>query len=94
MDNYKAVVARMARVPAYRRAFRLAFKNEGITIDTIAKAIASFERTQLSANSPFDRFIAGDSSAITEAQKRGWELFSGKAKCIECHTYELSPSSS
>jgi cytochrome c peroxidase len=87
MGSYDAVVARLVAIPQYRRAFRLAFKSEGITIDTIAKAIATYERTQLSGNSPFDRFITGNNNAITEAQKRGWLLFKGKARCIECHTY-------
>jgi cytochrome c peroxidase len=55
-----------------------------------SKAIAAFERTQLSGNSPFDRFIAGDKSAITKAQKRGWQLFKDKAKCIECHSFSAA----
>jgi cytochrome c peroxidase len=87
MGSYDAVVARLVAIPQYRMAFRLAFKNDGITIDTIAKAIATYERTLLSGNSPFDRFITGNNDAITEAQKRGWLLFKGKARCIECHTY-------
>lgn len=91
MPNFDVVVARVSAVPEYRRGFRRAFKGEGITIETIAKAIASYERTRLSGNSPFDRFIAGDGDAITEAQKRGWELFRGKAQCVTCHAY--SPSS-
>jgi len=89
MGSYDAVVARLAAIPQYRRAFRLAFEKEGLTIDTITKAIASFERTQLSGNSPFDRFITGTHDAITEAQKRGWLLFQGRAKCIECHNYSM-----
>ncbi len=76
MGSYDAVVARLIAIPRYRRAFRLTFKNEGITIDTTAKAIATYERTLLSGNSPFDRFITGNNHAITEAQKRGWLLFS------------------
>ena len=87
MGSDDAVVARLVAIPQYRRAFRLAFKKEGITIDTIAKAIATYERTRLSGNSPFDRFITGNNNAIAEAQQRGWVLFKGKARCIECHTY-------
>src|SRR5882724_13034026 len=83
MGSEKAAVARVAAIPKYRSAFRMAFQNEGITIDTIAKAIAAFERTQLSGNSPFDRFITGNPGAISEAQQRGWMLFRGKAQCIE-----------
>lgn len=40
-----------------------------------------------SGNSPFDRFINGNENAITDAQKRGWELFRGKARCIDCHKH-------
>jgi cytochrome c peroxidase len=61
-----------------------------VTIDNIAKAIAAFERTQLSGDSPFDRFIAGDQSAISEAAKRGWDLFNGQARCISCHAWNPS----
>jgi cytochrome c peroxidase len=86
------VTSRLAAIPEYRRQFKQVFNSAGITIDTIAKAIAAYERTLLSGNSPFDRFITGNSNAITDAQKRGWELFKGKAKCIECHTHtETNP---
>src|SRR5260370_18214723 len=92
MGSYDAVVERLVAIPQYRRAFRLAFKNEGITIDTIAKAIATYERTLLFGNSPFDRFITGNNDAITEAQKRGWLLFKSKAQSFECNTYTHSSS--
>jgi len=91
METFDAVVTRIASITDYRRRFKAVFPNEDFTIDTIAKAIAAFERTQLSGNSPFDRFIAGDKSAISDGQRRGWELFQRKAKCITCH--EFKPSS-
>lgn len=87
MGSYDLVVTRVSAISGYRKTFRRVFPRDGITIETIAKAIAAYERTQLSGNSQFDRFIDGDESAITEAQKRGWKLFSGKAKCIECHSF-------
>jgi cytochrome c peroxidase len=87
MGRNDEVVARVSALPEYRQRFQRAFGREGITIDTIVKAIAAYERTQLSANSPFDRFISGNTNAITDAQRRGWELFKGKAKCIECHSF-------
>jgi cytochrome c peroxidase len=89
MQDYDAVVARVASVTDYVQRFRRVFKSE-VTIDTIVKAIAAYERTQLSGNSPFDRFIAGDPNAITSAQKRGWKLFRSKAQCIQCHAFSLS----
>ncbi len=51
----------------------------------LLRAIASYERTQLSFDSPFDHFIAGDTSAIDDAAKRGWELFNSRGGCNKCH---------
>lgn len=92
MKDHNAVVAKVKTLSEYKPLFDKAFGNEGITIDTIAKAIASFERTQLSGNSPFDRFIGGEKNAISEAAKRGWDLFNNQARCISCHAFnESSP---
>lgn len=90
LAGYDAAVHRVSSLPEYKKQFKQVFGGEGITIDTIAKAIAAYERTLVSNNSPFDRFIAGDSNAVSESQKRGWELFKGKARCITCH--EVRPS--
>ncbi|HEX6043323.1 MAG TPA: cytochrome c peroxidase [Pyrinomonadaceae bacterium] len=87
MTGDASVVSRLAAVPEYRKRFGEVFREQEITIENIAKAIAAYERTLLSANSAFDRFIAGNASALTESQKRGWKLFKGKAKCIECHAF-------
>jgi len=92
MGSEEELTNRLAAIPEYRRQFRLVFKSEGITIDTIAKAIAAYERTLLSGNSPFDRFITGNREALTDPQKRGWELFKGKARCIQCHTHSQDHS--
>src|SRR4029453_13491718 len=51
----------------------------------LVRAIASYERTLVSFNSPFDRFIAGNKNSIDDAAKRGWELFNTKARCNKCH---------
>jgi cytochrome c peroxidase len=90
MKDHAMVVGKVRELAEYKPLFAAAFGNEGINIDTIAKAIASFERTQLSGNSPFDRFIAGDGKAISESAKRGWELFNGQARCISCHAFNTS----
>lgn len=90
MDSKLGLVSRVSSIPEYRRRFKQVFNSKNIDFESIAKAIAAYERTLLSGNSPFDRFIMGDSSAITPAQLRGWELFKGKAKCIDCHVYSLS----
>ncbi|RMG53901.1 MAG: cytochrome-c peroxidase [Acidobacteria bacterium] len=92
MPSHDAVVAKIKQIPEYVKRFREVFGGtEPITIDHIVQAIAAFERTQLSGDAPFDRFIAGDEKAISAAAKRGWELFKGKARCITCH--EFNPSS-
>ncbi len=90
MKDHDAVVARVKSIPEYAPKFAAVFGNDGITIDTVAKAIAAFERTQLSGNAPFDRFMAGNAAAISESAKRGWELFNGKARCISCHAWNPS----
>ncbi len=87
MGDDASVVSRLSAIPEYRKRFAQVFGKRGISIDTITKAIAAYERTLLSGNSAFDRFIAGDTTALTEAQKRGWKLFNEKAKCIECHSF-------
>jgi cytochrome c peroxidase len=75
----------------YRQRFREVFGvgADAITMDHIAKAIATFERTQVSGNSPFDRFrYGGDTDAISESAKRGLQVFRNKGRCVDCHTIE------
>ena len=89
MPSHEAVVNVVQQIPSYREQFQLVFKSP-VTINLIAKAIAAFERTQLSGDSPFDRFIDGDKTAISEAARRGWELFQKKARCHICHEFKDS----
>ena len=51
----------------------------------LLRAIAAYERTLVSFDSPFDRFIAGDKNAIDDSAKRGWELFNSRGRCNKCH---------
>ena len=77
--------------PGYKVAFLSVFgaSDQQLTIDHVAKAIASFERTLVSGNSPFDRFyFKGDSNALTDAQARGFEVFIGQGRCVSCHSIE------
>ena len=74
MEMGSKLTQRLSAIPEYRQQF-CAFGKESLTLDSIAKAIATYERTLLSANSRFDSFITGSSFAITDAQKRGWGVF-------------------
>jgi cytochrome c peroxidase len=87
MTDRRAVVARLEADADYPRLFAEVFGRAGLTVENAARALAAFERTQFSGDSPFDRFVAGDAGALTEAQHRGWLLFRGKARCITCHAF-------
>jgi cytochrome c peroxidase len=76
---------RVRSISGYEPLFEQAYTSEGISAATIAKAIASFERTVVSADSPFDRWQQGDEHAVSESAKRGFALFTGKARCSLCH---------
>lgn len=82
--NLDATVARLAAIPEYERAFRTVF-GRPINGSDLVRAIASYERSQFSFDSPFDHFIAGDKNAISDSARRGWELFNTKARCNKCH---------
>jgi cytochrome c peroxidase len=79
-----SAVARIAAIPEYRNRFRRVFGQQPNGPDLL-RAIASYERSQLSFDSPFDHFMAGDSSAIDASAKRGWVLFNTRARCNKCH---------
>jgi cytochrome c peroxidase len=83
-SSLDAAVAQIAAVEEYQKAFRNVFGRPPNSPDLL-RAIASYERTQLSFDSPFDHFIAGDKNAIDESAKRGWELFNNQARCNKCH---------
>ena len=82
--NLDAAVAQIASVEDYQQAFQRVFNRPPNGPDLL-RAIASYERTQLSFDSPFDHFIAGDKNAIDDSAKRGWELFNTQARCNKCH---------
>jgi cytochrome c peroxidase len=88
-DSKKAhatCIERLKGVKEYRERFKKVFGTDDFTIDHVAMAIATFERTVLSGNSAFDKFKAGDSKALTESQQRGMKIFfSNNARCDSCH---------
>jgi cytochrome c peroxidase len=79
------LLTRLKGVEGYRPIFEKAYPGEGITAQTIAKAIASYERTLVTSDSPFDLWQKGDARAMSAAARRGFELFKGKANCVACH---------
>jgi cytochrome c peroxidase len=72
-------------VPAYVDLFREVFGDDDVTRERIAMALAAFERTLISRNSPLDRFLDGEKNAVSPEARRGMEIFTGKGKCADCH---------
>lgn len=85
MPSHSAVEERVRGVAHYRKAFAEIFgAGEAITIDRIVDAIAAYERTLITTDTPYDRFVRGDPDALTVAQRRGMSLFQSMG-CILCH---------
>lgn len=80
------LVERLKENKEYRYWFQKVFPKQGITPDTIAQAIATYERTIVATYSPFDRWLDGDEAAISDQAKKGFILFNGKARCSACHS--------
>lgn len=79
------LIEELTAVAWYRDAFEKAYPGEGINRNTIAKALASFERTIVSTESPFDRWIDGERTAISQSAQRGFRTFQSKGRCMLCH---------
>lgn len=84
-NTHAAVVSALKGIAGYRTMFAKVFGSGDITIDQVAKAIATFERTVLSGDSAYDRYQAGRKQAMTARQVRGMKVFFDKAKCDQCH---------
>jgi cytochrome c peroxidase len=85
-QNLHGLVAKLEKMDGYRPLFEAAYPGQGITLTTIAKAIATFERTIVSSRAPFDEWLAGKEDAISASAKRGFALFNTKANCAACHS--------
>lgn len=79
-------VKRLNAIADYKAWFTRAFPGRGVSPETIAEALATYERTIVASYAPFDAWIDGDETAISEQAKRGFELFNGKAECAACHS--------
>jgi cytochrome c peroxidase len=87
--SLEGVVHRLQEDPSYRDQFQKAWGTDQISIDMVTKSIASFERTVLSGNSPFDRFYYGkDKNALSASAQRGLKVFQDpkRGNCAVCHT--------
>jgi cytochrome c peroxidase len=88
------LLARLSAIPGYVRAFNAAFGEGDITRRKIELALATYQRSIVPEQSPFDRWLEGDEAAISAAAKRGFDVFKGKAKCTGCHNgFALSDGS-
>ncbi len=87
MTSVGHVINKIKGLEDYQGLFESAFDGETANIQTVGQAIASYERTLVSANSAFDRwYYAKEKDAISEQAKRGFDIFKGKGQCIACHT--------
>jgi cytochrome c peroxidase len=85
-NTHHAMVETLSKIDGYRPYFAEAFGTPEITKERVAKAIADYERTRRSGNSPFDRWHSKkDQNAVSDQVKAGYELFNGKAACNQCH---------
>jgi cytochrome c peroxidase len=81
-----SLIAELEQTPEYRARFKRAFGDGTIDGDRIARAVADFERTLISAGAPLDRYLGGDATAMSPAALRGMSLFTGRAACVKCHS--------
>lgn len=84
-NTHTTVLKTLKSIPGYQVFFTKAFGTEDFTLDHVAKAITTFERTVLSGNAPYDKYKAGNKTAMTPSQIRGMGVYLNKAKCDQCH---------
>lgn len=83
-QNLDYIEEELKEVPEYIDSFQRVFGGE-ITRERIAMALAAFQKTIVSKDAPIDRYLKGDMNALTNNQKKGYDIFVGKGKCIQCH---------
>ena len=91
LKDHKPILKIVRKDPEYAKAFKEVFGKSGkeITMREVTLAIAAFERTVVSGNSPFDRYyFGGEVDALTEQQKRGFDLYLNEGRCVSCHVIE------
>lgn len=91
LKDHQPILEIVRSDPEYVKQFKEVFGKSGdaITMTEVTQAIAAFERTQVAADSPFDRwYFRGEENALTPAQKRGFDLFVNEGRCVSCHVVE------
>lgn len=83
-ETHENVVKKLGKIKGYQQQFRAVFGTD-VNLQGITEAIAAYERTVVSTNSAFDKYVLGDAKAMDETALRGMALFKGKARCILCH---------
>jgi cytochrome c peroxidase len=83
----EGMISNVGKIQGYDAEFQTAFGSPGINADRVGMAIATYERTVLAGNSPYDRYQAGETTALTQSAVRGMNLFNDaqKANCVTCH---------
>ncbi len=83
-QNLDFLEEELKEVPEYVEEFQDIFGGE-ITRERIGMALAAFQRTITSKDAPLDNYLRGDKAALSEMQRKGYEIFTGKGKCVTCH---------
>ena len=84
-NTHDVMIKSVDNIPGYVEEFEKVYGTRNITVDMVADAIAAFERTVVTTDSPFDRYVNGDDQALTCEEKKGLEIFNGKGHCTLCH---------
>tara|TARA_B110000914_G_scaffold223424_1_gene238869 strand:- start:233 stop:1567 length:1335 start_codon:yes stop_codon:yes gene_type:complete len=86
MPSFGFTLKKLGLIPGYKKLFEEAFPKEGMNVTTFGKAIASYERSLISANSKFDKwYFAKNKNALNDKEEKGFEVFMGKGNCVSCH---------
>jgi cytochrome c peroxidase len=84
-NTHEVMIRTVGNIPGYAEEFKKVFGSSEITLRMVADAIAAYERTVVTTDSPFDRYVRGDNNALTALEKKGLEIFNGKGHCTLCH---------
>jgi cytochrome c peroxidase len=84
-NTHEVMIKSVDNIAGYVEEFKQVYGTTALTVDMVADAIAAFERTVVTTDSPFDRFVNGDNQALTKLEKQGLEIFNGKGRCTACH---------